>query len=307
MRLLIIGKTGQVGSELLRCVVGEADVHAPGRAALDIEKPDQARAVLDDLQPDIVVNTAAFHDLVCCESEPERTFAINVTAAEDLATACRAIGARFVAFSTDYVFSGDKGTPYTEEDDTGPLQVYGKSRLAGERAVLAAHPGGAYVIRTCGLYGGSGSRSRGGNFVDKRIAEARAKQEIAIACEQVVSPTSAEDLAVALWSLLRRTEAQPGIYHLVNEGACSWYEFARTAIELAGLPVTVTPIDRQGRDGTGFRRPLVSALSNCKARTLGIVLPTWQDALQRYVQRRYGLTDARASTDGISADLRAAD
>jgi dTDP-4-dehydrorhamnose reductase len=290
MRLLIIGKTGQVGSELLRCIAGEAEVRAPDRALLDIEKPDQTRAVLDEFQPDIVINTAAFHDLARCETESKRAFAVNVTAVEGLAAACRAIGARFVAFGTDYVFSGDKGTPYIEEDDTGPLQTYGKSRLAGERAILAAHPGGAYVIRTCGVYGVSGARSKGGNFVDKRIAEARTNQPIAIACEQVVSPTSAEDLVVALWSLLTRTEARPGIYHLINEGACSWYEFARKAIELAGLPVTVKPIDRQGWDGAGFRRPLVSALSNCKAKALGVVLPSWQDALQRYVRRRYGLT-----------------
>ena len=146
------------------------------------------------------------------------------------------------------------------------------------------------MIRSCGIYGVSGARSRGGNFVDKRIAEARAKQPIAIACEQVVSPTSAEDLAVALWSLLTRTQARPGIYHLINEGACSWYEFARKASEIAGLPVTVKPTDRQGWDGAGFRRPLVSALSNCRAKALGVVLPSWQDALQRYVRRRYGLT-----------------
>jgi dTDP-4-dehydrorhamnose reductase len=290
MRLLIIGKTGQVGSELLRCVAGEAEVLAPNRAALDIENHDQTCAVLGEFQPDIVVNTAAFHDLARCEAESERAFALNVTAAEDLAAACRAFGARFVTFSSDYVFSGDKGRPYNEDDATGPLQVYGESRRAGERAVLAAHPDGAYVIRTCGTYGVSGSRSRGGNFVDKRIAEARTRQQIAIASEQIVSPTSAEDLAVALWSLLTRTQAQPGVYHLVNEGACSWYEFACKAIELAGLPVTVTPIDRSGRDGAGFRRPLVSALSNCKAKALGVVLPTWQDALQRYVRRRYALT-----------------
>jgi dTDP-4-dehydrorhamnose reductase len=288
MRLLIIGKTGQVGSELLRCIAGEAEVHAPDRAVLDIEQPDQTRAVLEEFQPDIVINTAAFHDLARCETESGRAFAVNVTAAADLAAACRVVGSRLVAFSTDYVFSGDKGTPYIEEDDTGPLQVYGKSRLAGERAVLAAHPTGAYVIRTCGVYGVSGARSRGGNFVDKRIAEARATQQIAIACEQVVSPTSAEDLAVALWSLLTRTQAPPGVYHLVNEGACSWYEFAHKAIELAGLPVTVKPTDRQGWDGTGFRRPLVSALSNCKAKALDVVLPSWQDALQRYVRQRYG-------------------
>jgi dTDP-4-dehydrorhamnose reductase len=287
MRVLIIGKTGQVGSELPHCIAGEAEVHAPDRAELDIERPDQTRASLDEFQPNVVINTAAFHDLPRCEAESERAYAVNVTAAENLAVACRAIGARLVTFSTDYVFFGDKGTPYIEEDDAGPLQVYGKSRLAGERAVLAAHPGGAYVIRTCGVYGVSGASSKGGNFVDKRIAEARAKQEVTIACEQVISPTSAEDLAVALWSLLTRTQAQPGVYHLVNEGACSWYEFARKAIELAGLPVTVKPIDRQGWDGAGFRRPLVSALSNCKAKALGVVLPSWQDALQRYLRRRY--------------------
>src|SRR5262249_20644649 len=187
-------------------------------------------------------------------------------------------------FSSDYVFSGDKHTPYIESDTPGPLQVYGITRLAGEYAALATATQRAVIIRTCGLYGQGGAGSKGTNFVDSRVAEMRAGRRIEISCEQIVTPTSTNDLSRAVYSLLAHPELCPGIYHLVNEGSCSWYQFTRAIAEMVHSPVEVVPVDRGGRDSRGFRRPLFSALGNTRAADLGIKLPTWEVALRNYLK-----------------------
>jgi dTDP-4-dehydrorhamnose reductase len=285
MRLLLIGRSGQLGGDLLRNNPGH-DIEAPGRAELDLTRPDQVRAAIARYRPDLVVNCAAFHNVPLCEEQPEQAFRVNCIAVRDLANACREANARLFTFSSDYVFGGDRRSPYGEDDLPGPLQVYGISRLAGEHAALAAAPGHAVVIRTCGLYGESGARSKGGNFVDGRVADARAGKTIEMASEQVVAPTSTADLSRAVFALAGLPALEPGIYHLVNEGQCSWYELTVAIVEILGLPGRVVPVDRQGRTGT-MRRPLYSVLANRKARRLGITLAPWRDALERYLRRRY--------------------
>ena len=140
--------------------------------------------------------------------------------------------------------------------------------------------------RTCGLYGESGARSKGGNFVDGRVADARAGRTIEMAMEQIVAPTSTEDLSKAVLALAVHPALSPGIYHLVNEGQCSWYELTMAIVEILGLGTNVIPVDRQGRTGS-MLRPIYSVLANRKARQLGIVLPPWRDALARYLRRKY--------------------
>jgi dTDP-4-dehydrorhamnose reductase len=285
MRVLLIGSTGQLGGDLLRNNPGH-EIAAPGRAELDLTRPDQLRAAVARHRPELVVNCAAFHNVPQCEERPEEAFRVNCTAVRDLALACRDAGARLFTFSTDYVFGGDRRTPYGEDDLPRPLQIYGISRLAGEHAALSTAPGHAVVIRTCGLYGQSGARSKGGNFVDGRVADARAGRVIEMAAEQIVAPTSTDDLSRAVLALAAVPALAPGIYHLVNEGQCSWYELTLAIVEILGLPARVVPVDRQGRSGN-MRRPLYSVLANHKARRLGITLPPWRDALERYLRRRY--------------------
>jgi dTDP-4-dehydrorhamnose reductase len=285
MRVLLIGSTGQLGGDLLRNNPGH-EIAAPGRAELDLTRPDQLRAAVARHRPELVVNCAAFHNVPQCEERPEEAFRVNCTAVRDLALACRDAGARLFTFSTDYVFGGDRRTPYGEDDLPRPLQIYGISRLAGEHAALSTAPDHAVVIRTCGLYGQSGARSKGGNFVDGRVADARAGRVIEMAAEQIVAPTSTDDLSRAVLALAAVPALAPGIYHLVNEGQCSWYELTLAIVEILGLPARVVPVDRQGRSGN-MRRPLYSVLANHKARRLGITLPPWRDALERYLRRRY--------------------
>ena len=200
--------------------------------------------------------------------------------------AAAAVDARLVTFSTDYVFGGDRNTPWCETDTPSPLQTYGITRLAGECAALSALPGCAVVIRTCGLYGRSGARSKGGNFVDGRVADARAGKRIEMACEQIVSPTSTEDLSRAVFALIAHPGLSAGIYHLVNEGACSWYEFTREIVRAVGASAEVVPVDRGGRTGN-MRRPHYSVLENTRARALGVVMRPWRDALSEYIRIKY--------------------
>jgi len=282
MRMLLIGRTGQLGGDLLRLNPGH-EIAAPDRGELDITRLGQIQAAMERYRPELVVNCAAFHNVPQCEEHPEQAFQVNCTAVRDLAVACREAGARLFTFSSDYVFGGDRRNPYGEDDLPRPLQTYGISRLAGEHAALAAAPEHAVVIRTCGLYGRSGARSKGGNFVDGRAADARAGKVIEMAMEQIVAPTSTEDLSRAVFALAAAPALAPGIYHLVNEGQCSWYELTLAIVEILGLSARVVPVDRQGRSGS-MRRPLYSVLANHKARRLGITLPPWRDALERYLR-----------------------
>ncbi len=282
MRILLIGKTGQLGGDLIRTNPGH-EVIAPGRDELDLADSTAIERVVRECRPDIVINTAAFHNVPLCETQVAQAFLINCAAVRDLALACRTLGSRFVTFSSDYVFGGDKRTPYNEDDRPQPLQMYGISRLAGELAAQAAYAEGTVIIRTCGLYGRSGAQSKGGNFVDKRLADAKLSSRLEMGCDQVVSPTATSDLARAVWQLLAHPGAEPGLYHLVNEGACSWYDFTRAIYELAGVAMEVIPVDRGGLSGS-MRRPLYSALECRRARACGVVMPGWRDALIRYLR-----------------------
>lgn len=287
MKILLIGKTGQLGGDILRNNT-QHEIFAPDRGELDIQSRDAIVSVINSYRPDVVINTAAFHNVPQCETEPETAFRVNCIAVRNLASACDGIGVLFVTFSSDYVFSGEKGTPYKEEDIPGPLQLYGITRLAGEYAALSAARQHTLVIRTCGLYGTSGAQSKGGNFVDKRIEDAKTQTSLEMGSDQIVSPTGTHDLSKAVLQLIEHPKKEPGVYHLVNEGECSWYEFTKAIYEIMGLPVRVIPVDRKGRSGD-MRRPLYSALANTKARPLGIVLPPWWDALERYLKGKYGV------------------
>lgn len=285
MNILLIGKTGQLGGSILAEQTSHR-IYASDRSELDIESRESCEQAIAKFRPDVVINTAAFHNVPQCEVEPHRAFAVNCQSVRDLAAICKKRDVRLVTFSTDYVFGGEQRTPYREDDRTRPLQMYGISRLAGELAAMATAPQHAVVIRTCGLYGLSGASSKGGNFVDKRITDAQTSSELEMGCDQVVSPTYTGDLAQAVLKLIEHPQLVPGIYHLVNEGECTWFEFTQAIYEIMNLDVKVRPVDRGGMTGE-MRRPLYSALANTKARALGITLPHWRDALERYIREKY--------------------
>jgi dTDP-4-dehydrorhamnose reductase len=285
VKILLIGASGQLGGDLLRNNPGH-EIVAPLRSELDLVNPAEVARFVREHRSDILINCAAFHNVPKCETEPAQAFLINCIAVRDLAAVCAELGVRLVTFSSDYVFGGRRNTPWQENDLPAPQQVYGITRLAGEHAALGTVSANAIVIRTCGLYGRTGARSKGGNFVDQRVADARAGRRIEIACEQIVAPTSTDDLSRAVFALLAHPQLVPGIYHLVNEGACSWYQFAREIVRIATAPVEVVPVDRGGMTGK-MRRPFYSVLANTRARALGITLRPWQEALADYVRVKY--------------------
>jgi len=286
MKLLLIGATGQLGGDLLRNN-NRHEIYAPPREELDLLQPDQVAGVVRRQKPEVIVNCAAFHNVPLCEEQPERAFFMNCVAVRNLAALSVEIDAWLVTFSSDYVFGGDnKRTPYLEDDKPAPLQTYGITRLAGEHAAHAVAPQHSVVIRTCGLYGRSGARSKGGNFVDGRVADIKAGRRIEMACEQIIAPTATDDLSRAVLKLIEHPQLAPGTYHLVNDGECSWYELTRAIVEILGAATEVIPVDRGGLTGN-MRRPLYSVLGNTRARSLGITLRPWREALTAYLESKY--------------------
>lgn len=285
MKMLIIGKTGQLGSALLNDALALGhDVLVPSKEELNIIDKDSFLNAMIHYKPEVVINTAAFHNVPLCEIEPMKAFQSNCIAVKRMAEISNEFNAWFVSFSTDYVFSGEKRKPYIESDTPGPLQMYGLSKLAGEYGALSYKR--SIIIRTCGLYGTQGATSKGGNFVDNRINDSKQNARIEISNDQTVSPTYAGDLSKAVLQLIAHPSKESGIYHLVNEGYCTWYEFTREIFKILKIDVELAPVDRKGRT-EDMRRPMFSALKNEKAKNLGIALPDWKEGVNQYIKLKY--------------------
>lgn len=285
MKLLIIGKTGQLGNTLINDALSlNYDVIAPSKQEFDIIDSDKFLKILNNDRPDIIINTAAFHNVPLCEIEPLNAFKFNCIAIKNMAEISDNLGIQFITFSTDYVFDGKKNEPYIESDIPCPLQMYGLSRLAGEYMSLLYK--NTIVIRTCGLYGIRGSISKNGNFIDSRIEESKKNNYMEISNDQTISPTYARDLSKAILQLVDCPSKESGIYHLVNDGYCTWYELTKEIFDILDIGATLVPVDRKGRTGKMIR-PLFSALKNQKAKELGIELPHWKDALKNYLILKY--------------------
>ena len=286
MKVLVIGATGQVGSEIVRQGSARHTVFAPARAELDITRPESVAAQLKHSGTEVVVNCAAYHRVVECETHPGEAFRVNCVAVRDLARSCRQHGAKLVSISSDYVFDGRRPEPYCEDDCPAPIQVYGISRLAGECAARAELGDAAVTVRTSAVFGTAHSRSRDGNFITKCVAQARKSGRLEVASENTISCTYAADLAAALLRLIALPGALSGVYHLTNEGTCSWFELAQYAIRKLNIPCDVAAVDRGSRSGD-MLRPRQSALRNIRAAALGVRLPAWQDAVLRYLRQAY--------------------
>ena len=259
------------------------------RSELDLTRPESITAVLDTHQPDIVVNCAAYNFVDRAESEPEAAFAVNAFGVRNLAIACAKASIRLVHFSTDYVFGFDlaRQSPYSESDAPGPVSVYGQSKLAGEGFVLAASSRNA-VIRTCGLYGAWGTGGKGGNFVETMLHLAREGKPLRVVADQHCTPSSTVDVAATSAALIERSAA--GLFHVVNAGSCSWYEFAASIFRLAGITANLTPIPT-AEYPTPARRPGFSVLAMNRLSSLAVPTPrAWPEALAAYLEERRSRT-----------------
>jgi len=271
MRIVITGADGQLGVELVPALTALGEVIGTTIADLDITDPDCVNR-LGALAPDWVVHAAAATDVDGCEREPKRAMAVNAEGTRRVAEGCRRVGAGLLYLSTDYVFDGRKGTSYTESDAPVPLNVYGRSKLEGERATRSLAPLWI-IIRTAWLYG-----THGRNFVKTILGKVAAGEQLRVVDDQVGSPTYAADLADAVALLLSR--GLTGVYHVTNSGTCSWLEFAGEILRLSGVPSTsLTRITSRELDCPA-RRPAYSALENAAWRAAGLPpLRSWQEAL----------------------------
>jgi dTDP-4-dehydrorhamnose reductase len=281
MRVLVFGPAGQLGSDFVQVLAknGEECIPAP-RSIVDVADANAVGALIAERRPDAVVNCSAFHDVAVCEEKPELANAVNADSVEAMARACKAIGAKFMTLSTDYVFDGKRVEGYTEDDAAHPLNKYGESKLAGERRALAANPK-TFVVRTQSLFGVTGPRGKGLNFVDLMIKLSKEKSELKVdQCR--MAPTYTVSLAENLLALLRSD--QYGLYHMSCDGSTTWCEFAQRILALTGSKVPVHPVANDFYPKK-FARPENTYLINAKLRSRGLDrMPHWESALKDYLR-----------------------
>lgn len=276
----MIGSNGQLGSDVMRALTQDPAFEPIGLTHSEIDVADpQAESTLINLQPDAVINTAAFHKTDACEDEPGKAFEVNALGPLHVARACRATDAVNIFQSTDYVFGGDKESPYTEDDTPNPINVYGASKLAGEQ-ITAAYSSNHYVVRSSSLFGVMGSSGKGGNFVESIVKQARSGKEISVVDDITMSPTYTKDLAGAIAELLRRRPPF-GVYHIANSGSCTWWQFASDIVQSIGLTAQVRKTSSRDYPAKA-RRPSMSALSNKKLSERGINMRPYREALKDY-------------------------
>ena len=288
MRIALIGAMGQLGGDLLpRLQAAGHDVRSLGHADIEITNAENSAAVLEPLQPDLVINTAAYNLVDKAEDEPDAAMAVNGLGPQLLARLAEKHGWRLMHISTDYVF-GDvtrpTPTPFVESDLAIPSGRYGLSKLTGEKFVQA-NCSRHFVVRTCGLYGIAALRGAGkGNFVETMLRLGRDRKQLRVVNDQLCTPTSTADLADSLVKLI--TTDAFGLYHATNSGSMTWCEFAREIFRLAKLDVEVIPITT-AEFGSKAKRPNYSVLDCSKIESvIGRKLPDWRDALARYLVSR---------------------
>jgi len=275
MRILITGAEGQLGRDLVATLVFNHDVFGMGRAELDITNIQQARSVIHDVKPDVIIHAAAYTAVDLAEEEEDQAYQVNAYGTRNVAVACEEVGAKFCYISTDYVFDGRGDRPYREYDNTNPQSVYGKSKRAGE--LLAQSLTSRYfIVRTSWVFG-----IHGQNFVKTMLKLAETKRQLKVVHDQIGSPTYAKDLAKFLSELV--VTEKYGIYHASNTGICSWYEFAKTIFEYSSINIQVDPCTTEEFPRPA-PRPKYSVLDHMSIRTNGFKdLRPWQEALREFL------------------------
>jgi len=285
MKVLVTAANGQLGTDL--CIVLH-DLEVVPLAHKDIEITDinAVREICNRHKPDAIINPAAYVDVDGCETNVDKAFLVNALGPRNLAVVAQELKAKLIHISTAYVFGGEnevRTTPYTEFDTPHPLNIYGRSKLAGENFILRlCHK--HFIIRASGLFGVAGRSGKGGNFVETTIRLGKEQDELTVVNDQMVSPTYTRDLAKKIAELIR-TEYY-GIFHITNKGFCSWFEFATEILKQAGLGTTIIPI-ASDQYPQKAKRPRFSVLDNYHLRILGMDdMRPWQDALKDYLREK---------------------
>ncbi len=275
-KIFVLGSAGMLGNDMVRTLVPAYTVVAKDIDAIDITDTHQVADTLNATKPDVVVNCAAYTDVDASETHRETAFAVNAEGVRNVARCCAKVGARLVHISTDYVFDGTKKEPYTENDTPHPLNVYGESKLAGEEYIRAVF-NNYVIVRTSWLFGKNGK-----NFVKTMLALAEKQTEISVVNDQRGAPTFTGHLAAGIERII--TSEETGIFNITNSGTCSWFEFAQSIFENAGLNhIRVVSITSEELKRPA-PRPKNSVLDGSKFfdRT-GYRMPLWQIGLKEYL------------------------
>jgi dTDP-4-dehydrorhamnose reductase len=285
MKVLVTGANGQLGTDLCRAL-RDFEVIPLTHADIEITDINSVKNAFEKYLPDVIINTAAFVRVDDCETEREKAFSVNALGALNVAVAAQKIAAKLAHISTDYIFGGEnepRTIPYIEFDIPFPLNTYGRSKLAGERFVQRFCQK-YIIIRASGLFGVAGSSGKGGNFIETMLRLAGEREELRVVEDQVFSPTYTRDLAGKIVQLV--TQEHYGIFHITNKGSCSWYEFAREILKLAGLKTPVLPVTSDQYPQKA-RRPRYSVLDNYQLRLLGVDdMRNWPEALREYLAEK---------------------
>ena len=276
LRILITGSKGMLGQDLAAHLAARHEVLPLGRSDADITDSRAVAQAIASRRPDVVIHAAAFTAVDDCEQKPELASQVNGEGTRNVALACGQIGARMLYVSTDYVFDGQKDSPYVETDRPNPINAYGKSKLQGENYVRVLQD--SWIVRVSSLFGPLGK-----NFVRTILGRALEGQNLRVVDDQVGAPTYTVDASEKIGLILER--GAPGIYHVTNQGYCSWFEFAAEILAQAGLEGSpLSPISSLAL-GKPAARPKNSRLANTRLASGMGLLPPWQDALRRYLLR----------------------
>src|SRR5438128_1796237 len=311
MKIVVIGSAGRLGAAIVREYQGKYDVAGFNRAQLDLSNLDKIRGKVGGTHFDVLINAAAFTNVDLCETQPDQAFRINAEAPRVLAEICGEKNAKLIHFSTDYVFDGEKRAPYTEEDEANPISVYGESKLAGEKNVLAAGGWSAsanqpsrkatasreatadrhLVVRVSWVFGPDRP-----SFIDGMIKRAQENEKVDAIADKFSTPTYTRDIAETLPHFFD-SNVQGGILHFSNAGKCSWQEYAQWALDCcrdAGLSLkakTVGACKLRDMVSWSARRPVYSVLSTAKYTELTGTSPrAWREAVADYITRFYSKT-----------------
>lgn len=284
MRIAIIGANGQLGSDLVKVFNSSKHEIVPlTHADIDVTKSELSEKVLRNVQPDVIINCAAYVRVDDAEDNADIAFGVNAIGARNVARICEELNSTLMHISTDYVFDGRKEKPYIEDDVPNPVNVYGNSKLAGEYFVRNI-PEGYYVIRSSSLFGAAEARGKGGNFVENMIKKAKSFEEIRVVDDMVMSPTYTRDAAGMIRDILM-AELPSGIYHVANSGSCSWFDFTKAIFEMQDMDVNLLPIKTSALRSKA-KRPMFSALVSARLKKHGLEMPSWGDGLRGYLNEK---------------------
>lgn len=283
-KVMVTGANGQLGSDIVHELQARHfEVLPKTHHQFDVIDYSRVEQILREQKPDVLINTAAFHQVDQCEADPEKARQVNRDAPAHLAKICRSLSIRFIHFSTDYVFDGKKATPYLESDAAEPLNEYGKSKREGELAILEENPD-ALVLRISAIYGIHPCRAKNGlNFIRLMLKLADEKGSVKVVDDEIVSPTSTLSIARMLPLLIEKELS--GVIHITSEGSCSWYDFAKTIFELSDRNHIVVQRAKSGDFPAKTPRPAFSVLENARLKEQGLpLMPHWKESLEEYLK-----------------------